>query len=715
MKRNIFNTAAIAAGIITAGIISGCTDEVIMNNRGEGTLHLTASINADVTVVSRAAAEEELAEKTIIWISNAKGVVRTYNSLSEIPEEGLKLKADHYTAEGWAGDSVPASFTDRWFHGIQTFEITPGATTDINVVCRIANVVTSVNYEDGVDDVLSDYSFTIGHNGGKLTFEGRDDRKGYFMMSSYDKDLQWTLSGTLYNGQSFSTTGTVAGAKAATEYAFRVKHNTEVDPLGGAIITIEVDETTVDVSDNVTINMAPDIAGMGYDISAPQYFEPGQAATTSVYISAASSMKSVVIASESLSKLGINNPEVDLLQMTDAVAQEVEAANIHFQYIPDEDRDISNMKIMFNADALNSLPAGEHTFAISATDSNNKTAHATLTVILSALPVAPQATSISDIWATTAVLRGKIISEDAVPSVSYRRRGAAEWTVVNPEINGASFSVSLADLTPATVYEWMVTSGDYESEIQSFTTGTVEQLPNAGFEEWYTASDKALVPGVSGSPWWDTGNHGSAKMSKQVTTSDSSIKHGGQYSAKLASQFVGVGTIGAFAAGNIFIGEFLGTENTTKGILGWGRNFTSRPKALKGYIKYTPGAMGKYNTYAGTKNDAFDQGIIYIALLTDKTMSYKSYSGWPQIVATADINNYGFKSDADNVIAYGEKVYNEATDGSDMIEFYIPLDYYRTDIIPSNIIITASASRYGDYYSGAEGSVMYLDDLELVY
>lgn len=715
MKRNIFNTAALAAGIITAGIISGCTDEVIMNHQGEGTVRLTASINADVTVVSRAAAEEELAEKTIIWISNLKGVVRAYNSLSEIPEEGLKLKADHYTAEGWAGDSVPASFNDRWFHGIQTFEITPGATTDVNVVCKIANVVTSVNYEEGVDDVLTDYSFTIGHNGGKLTFEGRDDRKGYFMMSSYDKDLTWTLTGTLHNGESFSSSGKVAGAKAATEYAFHVKHNTEIDPLGGAIITIEVDETTVDVSDNVTINMAPEIAGMGYDISVPQYYEPGQAATTSVYISAASAMKSVVIGSASLTSLGINNPEVDLLQMSDAVAEEVNAANIHFQYIPDETRDISNMKIIFGAAALNSLPAGEHSFTISATDSKDKTSTATLTVVLSALPVAPQATSISDVWATTAVLRGKIISEDATPEVAYRKRGTSEWTAVTPVINGAAFSAELTDLTPATSYEWMVSSNDYESEVLSFTTGTVEQLPNAGFEDWYTASDKALVPGVSGSAWWDTGNHGSAKMSKQVTTADSDIKHGGQYSAKLASQFVGVGTIGAFAAGNIFIGEFLGTENTTKGILGWGRSFTSRPKALKGYIKYTPGAMGKYNTHAATKNDAFDQGIIYIALLTDKTMSYKSYSGWPQIVATADINNYGFKSDADNVIAYGEKIYTEATDGSGMIEFYIPLDYHRTDVIPSNIIITASASRYGDYYSGAEGSVMYLDDLELVY
>ena len=31
-----------------------------------------------------------------------------------------------------------------------------------------------------------------------------------------------------------------------------------------------------------------------------------------------------------------------------------------------------------------------------------------------------------------------------------------------------------------------------------------------------------------------------------------------------------------------------------------------------------------------------------------------------------------------------------------MIEFEIPIEYYKTDIKPSNIIVVASASRYGD-------------------
>ena len=96
-------------------------------------------------------------------------------------------------------------------------------------------------------------------------------------------------------------------------------------------------------------------------------------------------------------------------------------------------------------------------------------------------------------------------------------------------------------------------------------------------------------------------------------------------------------------------------------------------------------------------------------------MSYGSYSGWPQIVATKDIENYGFNPNGANVIAYGEKIFTEAVGGdTSLVQFEIPLNYLRTDIKPSNIIITCSASQYGDYYSGGP-SVMYLDDFELVY
>ena len=67
------------------------------------------------------------------------------------------------------------------------------------------------------------------------------------------------------------------------------------------------------------------------------------------------------------------------------------------------------------------------------------------------------------------------------------------------------------------------------------------------------------------------------------------------------------------------------------------------------------------------------------------------------------------------MIAYGEKVFDSATTGDAMIEFEIPLVYARTDAKAVNVIVVCSASKGGDYFAGAAGSVMYIDDFELVY
>jgi hypothetical protein len=223
--------------------------------------------------------------------------------------------------------------------------------------------------------------------------------------------------------------------------------------------------------------------------------------------------------------------------------------------------------------------------------------------------------------------------------------------------------------------------------------------------------------------FWDSGNHGSASLSKQVTTPDGTHKHSGQYSALLTSQKVALMGIGRFAAGNIFIGQYLKTDGTD-GILGWGRPFASRPKALKGYLRYQPGEI-KYNDCKIDDKTAemashvgqTDQGIIYIVILSDdnKMTASATDSGkektWPIVVETK--SGQVFDVNRPNVLGYGQLIV-DATQGDGMIEFNIPIEYFRTDVKGANIAITCSASRYGDYFCGGD-SKMWIDDFELVY
>ena len=147
----------IAAAALVAGALSACSEE-LLPVEGEGHVKISATLNSDVTVVSRSTAEEELAESCTIWISNSKGVVREYHGLNNIPAGGIDLYSGHYKAEGWAGVKSAASWEDRWFEGVEEFDVSKGETTNVELNCKIQNTLVSVVYDASADEVISDYT-----------------------------------------------------------------------------------------------------------------------------------------------------------------------------------------------------------------------------------------------------------------------------------------------------------------------------------------------------------------------------------------------------------------------------------------------------------------------------------------------------------------------------------------------------------------------------
>ena len=182
----------------------------------------------------------------------------------------------------------------------------------------------------------------------------------------------------------------------------------------------------------------------------------------------------------------------------------------------------------------------------------------------------------------------------------------------------------------------------------------------------------------------------------------------GTYSARLASNEA----VGILAAGNIFTGYYVKTDGTN-GVLSVGREYDgSHPSKLRIYANYRPGSGVKIRD--GNESfvpDGFaggnDHGQIYVALTTA-----------PIEIRTNPKSRKLFNKDDAEVLAYGQVTWTEAfgADGSlEMVE--IPLEYNdrAKTSKPTHLVIVCSASKYGDYFSGAAGSVMYLDDFELVY
>lgn len=327
-------------------------------------------------------------------------------------------------------------------------------------------------------------------------------------------------------------------------------------------------------------------------------------------------------------------------------------------------------------------------------------------------------------WSTFAYLTGEVpsfadIFDQSKLEFQYKTADAAEWTKVTTNINveekDKKFSTKLTGLTPTTAYQYRLyyNTGSEEgitSNIVEFTTESALQLKNSGFEDWYESGDVWYAATqediTNGTYCWDTSNPGSGKYGYNPTSQSTDIKHGGNSSAKLTTEYAVI----KLAAASLYYGKF---NSLTGGLIpkgakiDFGKPFTSRPIVFKGYFQYAPVAIDNYNNPpAGTvqKGD-MDICSIYIAL------SKKAYT-----VDNTDTSTFIDFAGDNNIIAYGELPATEcvSTNGQ-WKEFNIPLKYKSLTEEPSYIIIVCSSSKYGDYFTGGKGSTMYLDDFELIY
>ena len=689
---------------------------------GEGKVVLNTSINSKMEVVTRAD-EVALSESLIVWISNEKGVVRKYDK-GKIPTSPISLISDTYLAEGWAGDSVPASFEQTWYKGSQEFNVEDGKTTPVTLTCKIANVGASVKYDEDIDKFIKNYSMTIGHKGGSLVYVGLTDseKTGYFMMPSFDKNLSYEFKGEQNDGTSFSISGEIEAVKPATEYILKVVINEKTNEVGGAVFTITIDENVMEFTEDIFLIGAPKIQGYDFDIEKLIVAEEGQVGGKTVYVSSATTLSELELESDLLRPYTENNyPDINLLGMNGDVETNLASAGINFKRDDNIDHEKETLiQINFEEKFTNNLPNGDYAIKILAKDSNGKTSVATLTLMIGEVPVITEETK--EFSYTSATLVGRV-EKDGVEKIgfNYRETGDSDWIFVEgtPETRsfakGTPFTAVLTGLKEGQNYEYVAVCDDFVStDIKNFTTLEHQQLPNAGFEDWFLYNSKVWIPDQNYTAnYWDSGNHGSTLMGgieNNLTTSNTDIKHSGISSACLQTKFVGItSSLGKLAAGNIFIGKFLGRVGVSDGATGFGRPFTDTPKSVKLWVKYIPGS--KTHRGSGRLMEGHDEGQIFIAL-TDETMDEYNNEKWPFVVNTGT-KKYFDKNDS-RVIAYGEKIFTEATNGEELIQIEIPIEYYRNDR-PSNIIFVASSSRYGDYFEGYDDSTMWLDDIELIY
>ena len=360
----------------------------------------------------------------------------------------------------------------------------------------------------------------------------------------------------------------------------------------------------------------------------------------------------------------------------------------------------------------------------------------------------------ADLWANTASFTLSNIPADATSvSVQYRIKGQTTWNDANVTANEDGSRTALisptwtagtneAGLTIHTVdpktgifarksYEYQLLADGATVASGEFTpkNNNGDVIPNAGMESWSTKSMKKMFSGSANVPYpnavkyedatgtdkfWDSGNNayltssGTDKLCTQATYSGKV----GNYCAQLAAKYAGI----AFAAGNLYTGDFV--MDGTVGYAQFGQPYTysARPAALK--LKYAA-EIGEINR---VKNDppvstGIDKGRIFVCIVewsdrhavksgtkVDKTTFWD-----PETVSSL---NEG------KIIGYGSAYITESHTGS-MKDLELPIVYYeKTDKAPTSkytLVISTATSYLGDYLTGCDTNKLWVDDFKWVY
>lgn len=306
-----------------------------------------------------------------------------------------------------------------------------------------------------------------------------------------------------------------------------------------------------------------------------------------------------------------------------------------------------------------------------------------------------------DAWTCVAWVQGQ--GEAGLDNgFEYRITGSEAWTKL-PESqvthNGGAFTGCIMHLSPETSYEVRAYSNDNYGSILSFTTGKELQVPNSDFENWWLDKRVWCPWAEDGEPYWGTGNQGAATVGQSNTVPTDDTPTGTGRAAKLETKWIVV----KLAAGNIFTGTYIRTDGTN-GVLSFGRPFTERPVRVQGMYKYTGAIIDRASNEFKNLIGQPDTCSVWAALID---------SDEPYEIRTNPNNRRLFDPDSPEVIAYGQLL------NAETITSYVPFDfelkYKSTSRVPKYLIICASASKYGDYFTGGAGATMYIDDIKLVY
>lgn len=679
--------------------------------------YLCVDLQQDLTVdpVFKSDAAEDMTFSITVR-DDRDEVIAVYDDHRELASQPLELRAGFiYKVSASSAEISAAAFDAPFYSGSAEVEIKENIVNTVPVTVSLANVKVTASFSDEIKEKFSEYVLTVTNGEGALIYSSRDgsiDNVGYFSATG---TLSWTLKmlnsddAEHNTGLWYETSETYTDVQPRQHYNLQFSLD-EQEEFGGASVKVTLDDSTKDKTYNLLLDFEADVRPTVYsslDMFQTVQFAEGEPVVATFDLKIPGGASYIEI-SHSVLALSSNGLPWNF-KIMDLTVYDRTHYNGKGMILPEITEGATSAHLDFSG-LFQKLPMGTYQikFYIESLNGKNRTQYCNFVIAPSVEVDAVSATS----WAQFAILTGKWYPETKPEGISfqYRKQASSDWidvdaNLVETDEQSKTYSAEVFGLDGNTTYVFRAVSLlDSETKEKVFVTEGTPVLSNMGFDSWYK-SGKSYYPNTNSSDFiWDTANEGANTISEVNPTTPEekvlAVAGSGKRAARLESKAV----VGNFAAGNIYTGDFgKATLRPVGATLNWGVPFNGRPLALKGYFYYIPKKIDYVKAPYTSKKGQVDEMQIQIAL-----MSWSS----PFTINTATQTFVDFASSPD-VIAHGHIECGEDTGG--YREFTAVLTYRNPNRIPSYIVIAAAASRYGDYFTGALGSVLYVDEFSFVY
>ncbi len=683
-----------------------CTRE---QDLSQGTGYLTVRLGTDlsVTPVVKAEAGEPDPAFSLEITPSAGGEtiwVDDYRTLTD----PMTLPVGDYTVKAVSGPDKRQSWEEPRYEGKTQVSIQPDRLCEAAITATLVRTMVTVEFDPETATYFSEYQVSVANEtGDALLFSSEIEnlsKKGYLAASS----LKWELYMVNTQGTPYRVGPvTIESVKPRQHYHFKFSFDQTRAQAGSALLRVVVDDSVNEKEYQLNLDFTgeglPSMSGQDFDLADGIAVKKGDNSSHNVVnFSAPRGIKSLTLSHSDTKLLDAGLPQfVQLVDASSATVQNLSALGLGVSALSYGQTETS---VDFGP-FLGSLPMGDYYLSLDLIDMRNR--YSAATVVLSVTsPVEADATSAKP-WAEFAILNGRWYTKERPSGLRFqwKKSGDSEWTDYAGDISynnaAATFSTELYGLQAATDYVFRVkTDKEEENREISFKTAPAGTIPNLNFDDWYKDGN-AWYPGANSSTRaWDSANGGTAGFGTVPTTpEESDVVHG--KAARMESTSVTVVVITKFAAGNIYIGDFVKVSGVGAE-LDWGIPFSSRPVALHGYYKYSPKTIdfAETNPYGVSKGDR-------------DACSIKMYlCDWSAKFRVNTSSKTFLQDDDPSIIAMCDFTSNVTTNG--YVEFTFPLQY-RDARTPKYVVIVGAASRLGDYFTGGKGSTLWLDELSLVY